>query len=364
MSITFQNLNLPTGLYNLPKRPEDSSLPRDAFELVGTPTANQIVVKATYKGMLVQAVVDGNFQYPNGLPTNLADFSAKATGTTTKIETSINGVVMERTVFSPGVDAKLENQAKSSKAAAEIIYSGNDTFIGFKSGKSTAASDVVDGFGGNDIFYGNGIGEASDIFYGGSGRDTSVYRGKKANYTIAPATVWDEYTQKSNLPGLKVTDKVGIDGSQYLHAVERLQFTDGTLAFDFQPGENGYKAAMLIGAAFGAQSVGTFFAPAVQLFDQGKTTAEMAQLVVDLKLIENTIGNTSNKAFVVEVYENVVGMKPDIFSEAIYINYLDTGAMSKAQLLTMAASAGLLETQINLTGLQTTGVFYSGFIGV
>lgn len=362
MSITYQNLNLATGLYNLPKRAEDISLPRDAFELVGTPTASQFVVKATYKGMLVQAVVNGKFQYPNGLPTTLADFAAKAVGSTTKIESSINGIVMERTVFSPGVDAKLEKQAETSKAAAEIIYSGNDTFIGFKSGKATSASDVVDGFGGNDVFYGNGIAEGSDVFYGGTGTDTSVFNGKKASYTIAPYTVWDEYSQKANLPGFKVTDKVGFDGSQQLHSVERLQFTDGTLAVDFQPGENGYKAAMLIGAAFGAQNVGAIFAPAVQLFDQGKTTAEMAQLVVDLKLIENTIGNTSNKAFVVEIFENVVGVKPDIFSEALLTNYLDTGAMSKAQLLAAAAGLDALETQINLTGLQTTGVFYTSFI--
>lgn len=88
----------------------------------------------------------------------------------------------------------------------------------------------------------------------------------------------------------------------------------------------------------------------------------MAQLVVDLKLIENTIGNASNKAFVNEVYENVVGVKPDIFSEAIYTNYLDSGAMTKAQLLDMAAGVVLLEDQINLTGLQTSGVFYTGFI--
>jgi hypothetical protein len=362
MSITYQNLNLPTGLYNIPRRIEDINLPRDAFELVGTPTASQIVVKASYQGMTIQAVVEGNFQYPNGLLTKLADFSAKTAGTTTQIKSSINGVLVEQTVFSPGVDTQLEKQAETSKAAAEIIYSGNDIFIGYRGNNAKSATDVLNGFGGNDIFFGNGIGDGSDVFYGGSGTDTSVYRGKKDNYTITPHTVWDEYTQKANLPGLKVTDKVGFDGSQQLHSVERLQFTDGTLAFDFQPGESGYKAAMLIGASFGAQSVGAYFAPAIQLFDQGKTTAEIAQLVVDLRLIENTIGNASNKAFVNEVYENVVGVKPDFFSEALYTNYLDSGAMTKAQLLAMAAGVVLLEDQINLTGLQTTGVFYTGFI--
>jgi hypothetical protein len=364
MSVTKVNLNTPFGFSNLPKPAQDLNLTREAFQLVGQPTATEVVVSTTYKGMLIQAVTTGSYQYPNGLPTTLGEFKRNATGTTSQIEVSINGLVFERTQFKPSVNALLEYQAETSKAAAEIIYSGNDTFMGFKSGKATSANDVVDGFGGNDVFYGNGIGDGSDIFYGGAGTDTSVFNGKRANYTIVRSTVWDEYTQKSNLPGLKVTDKVGWDGNQQLHSVERLQFTDGTLALDFQAGESGYKAAMLIGAAFGASSVGALFAPAVQLFDQGKSTAEMAQLVVDLKLIENTIGNTSNRAFVIEVYENVVGVKPDIFSEAIYTNNLDSGAMTKAQLLTMAAGVGLLENQINLTGLQTTGVFYSGFISV
>ena len=162
MSITYQNLNLPTGLYNIPRRVEDISLPRDAFELVGTPTASQIVVKASYQGMTVQAVVDGNFQYPNGPLTKLADFSAKTAGITTQIKSSIDGVLVEQTVFSPGVDTQLEKQAETSKAAAEIIYSGDDIFIGYRSNNAKSATDVLDGFGGNDVFFGNGIGDGSD----------------------------------------------------------------------------------------------------------------------------------------------------------------------------------------------------------
>jgi len=189
MSITYQNLNLPTGLYNLPKSIADITLSRSAFQLVGTPTASQVVVSALHDDLQFTAVVYGSFQYPNGVPANSEDIWKNGSGNTTQIEVSVNGVLIERTLFNPGVDTQLEIQSDSSKAAAQVIYSGHDTFIGFNSGKATSASDTVDGFGGNDIFYGNGIGDSSDIFYGGSGTDTSVFRGKKANYTMAQANI-------------------------------------------------------------------------------------------------------------------------------------------------------------------------------
>ena len=210
--------------------------------------------------------------------------------------------------------------------------------------------------------YGNGSGKSDDIFYGGSGTDTSVYRGKLSNYTITAGAVWNDYTKQSDLQGFTVTDKTGLDGRQQLNGVERLQFTDGTLALDFNRGDNGYKAAMLIGAAFGKDKVTAFFAPGIQLFDSGMTTDAVAALITDLKLVENAIGSTSNKAFVDAVYKNVMGVVPDALSEALYTRYLDSGAMSKTQLLTLAANLGALENQINLTGLQTSGVLYSVFI--
>lgn len=210
-------------------------------------------------------------------------------------------------------------------SAAQELYAGNDIFIGTLNPGKDGSADCVDGFGGNDVLYGNGAAKSDDIIYGGAGVDTSVLRGKSSSYTLATASVWNEYTNKSDLLGITVTDKTGLDGRQQLSGVERLQFTDGTLALDFNRGDNGYKAAMLIGAAFGKDKV--------------------AALIIDLKLIESTIGSTSKKAFVDAVYKNVMGVVPDSLSEALYTKYLDSGAMSKTQLLTLAANVGTLENQ-------------------
>ena len=92
------------------------------------------------------------------------------------------------------------------------------------------------------------------------------------------------------------------------------------------------------------------------------TTNDVAKLVIDLKLIENAIGSNTNKAFVDSVYKNVVGVLPDALSQAVYTNYLDTGAMTKAQLLALAAGVNALENQINLSGLQSTGLLYTAFL--
>jgi hypothetical protein len=313
------------------------------------------------QGVLVEVSTTGSFQYPNGVPKTGADFE-KIVGTVTSQEVKVNGLLFEKKTFSPAINGQLNIAADTLTSAAQELYAGNDIFIGTLNPGKDGSADCVDGFGGNDVFYGNGVGKSDDIFYGGAGVDTSVYRGKSTSYTIATGSVWNEYSQKTDLQGYIVTDKTGLDGRQQLTGVERLQFTDGTLALDFNRGDNGYKAAMLIGAAFGKDKVTTFFAPGIQLFDSGMTTDAVAALIIDLKLIESTIGSTSNKAFVDAVYKNVMGVVPDSLSEALYTKYLDSGAMSKSQLLTLASSLGALENQINLTGLQTSGVLYSVFI--
>ena len=312
-------------------------------------------------GDTLQVKMEGTFQYPNGIPKTGAQLF-NSSFTLTKQEKYFNGTLVELSTYTPGVEGKTQFDAYTDLTASQQLYSGNDVFIGLTTVDKDSNSDVVDGFGGNDSFYGNGSGKYDDIFYGNTGIDTSFYQGKYANYTVAAGKVWNEYTQKVDLSGFTVTDKTGLDGRQQLNNVERLQFTDGTLAVDFNRGDSGYKAVMMIGAAFGKQKIGEYFAPAVKLFDQGMSTDAVAKLVIDLKLIENAIGSNSNPAFVDAVYKNVVGVLPDTLSKALYTNYLDTGAMSKAQLLALAAGVDLLENQINLTGLQSSGVFYSEFI--
>lgn len=118
---------------------------------------------------------------------------------------------------------------------------------------------------------------------------------------------------------------------------------------------------MFVGAAFGGDSLGQYFAPAVYLIDSGLTLSQISQLVIDLELIESNAG-TTNRDFVRHVYENVVGTPPDSFSEALYVSYLKQGVFTKASLLELASTVPMLEAQINLVGLQTNGIEYLPFL--
>jgi hypothetical protein len=361
MSVISQSFEKTNNVYNIPTPAEPGGFSSDLMQVVGTPTSSLINLSATYKGLLLEASLAGSFQMNNGTPKTAADIK-NADFQVDSVEFKVGGVLFSKDAYSPQISLKLQDDAVTLTSAAVVVYGGNDTFIGALNPGKEDGGDTVDGFGGNDVFYGNGSGRWDDVFYGGSGTDTSVYRGKSTSYTVTSVSVWNEYTQKADLQGCLVTDKTGLDGRQQLSGVERLKFTDGTLALDFSRGENGYKAAMLIGAAFGKDKVSTFFAPAIGLFDQGMTTDGVAKLVTDLKLIENTIGSSSNKSFVSAVYKNVTGVLPDALTEAMFTSYLDTGAMDKAQLLSLASGVAVLENQIGLTGLQTTGLIYTSFI--
>ena len=64
-------------------------------------------------------------------------------------------------------------------------------------------------------------------------------------------------------------------------------------------------------------------------------------------------------AVVDAIYKNVFGSLPSAGDEAQFTNLLDSGAWTKEGLLLVASEFVGLETQINLTGLQNSGIFYT-----
>jgi hypothetical protein len=148
-------------------------------------------------------------------------------------------------------------------------------------------------------------------------------------------------------------------GTDTLAGFKRVQLTDATVALDFSPGESGHAAATIIGTAFGKDFVGPYFGAGAALFDSGKSKAQVSKLIVDLGLIESLVG-PSDQAWVRHVYKNVVGADPDPFTEAAFVALLQDGSFDRTSLLALAADVPLVESQINLAGLQTTGLLYSG----
>jgi len=238
-------------------------------------------------------------------------------------------------------------------------YSGDDTFIASKA-EGIAADDIIFGFGGNDTFYTYGTGERYDKVYAGDGIDTAVYEAPRSNFDIfrAPNNIYNVLTDARDLEGFSVVDRVGNESGDQLVDVERLRFTNTNVALDFGREQNSYKAAAMITTLFGADLIPTYFGPAVGLIDDGMSEIAIAQLVIDLGLIESS----SNQSFVAEIYENVVGQSPDPLTLALYTSQLDKGELTQAGLVAIGASVPLIEAQItDLSSWRESGLEYLGF---
>jgi serralysin len=207
----------------------------------------------------------------------------------------------------------------------------------------TAGDDVIQAAGGNDTLTG---GAGNDTVDGGSGIDTAVLGGNRSAYAIGAA-------------GTSVS---GPDGSDTLTNIERLQFSDKQLAFDLGPGQAAGNTVRIIGAAFDANHINpTFVGIGVDLFDGGMSMLQVCQLALGTSLFLSIAGSTSNEAFVNTVYENVVGAPPSDAVRDSFVGLLQGsgGTLTQAELLALAANAAVNATNINLVGLQQSGVEFA-----
>lgn len=126
---------------------------------------------------------------------------------------------------------------------------------------------------------------------------------------------------------------------------------------DFSSGSNGHSVAMLIGSAFGSEYLDDYFGIGLSLMDDGMNLPEMANLIVETGLVESIAG-ASHADWVTHVYENVTGVSADPSIVSIFVEQLDSGAATKAELIVAASALDSLGEQINLVGLQSDGLEY------
>ncbi len=179
--------------------------------------------------------------------------------------------------------------------------------------------------------------------------ETVIYSESINNYNIS---------KPNSLGHFNVSHKVKTDDYDVLSSVERVVFSDKTIAFDFSSSEAGYKSAMLIAASFGKEYIPTFFSKGLSFFDSGSTTKDISKLIVDNRFIEQLIGDNSDSAWVKHVYKNVVGVYPDKASETNYVTLLQNKTNTRSELLELAAGFTFLESRIDLVGLQTNGLVF------
>lgn len=224
-----------------------------------------------------------------------------------------------------------------------------NTYMNFFAGFQTpffadhSQAEHIAGGAGKDILTGL---EGDDTLSGNENTDTAIYRENLANYDI-----------NQNIDGSwTVThNNGGLDGTDTLQGIERIQFNDIALALDLD-GNTGITARTL-GAVFGQESISNkvFVGIGLDLLDGGISFEALMQQAINAALGDDSSNHT---AVVNLLYENVVGFAPSIADEAHFVELLDSGIHTVPSIGILAAETSLNETNIDLMGLSQTGLEY------
>jgi hypothetical protein len=204
-----------------------------------------------------------------------------------------------------------------------------------------SGNDTINGNPGNNTLTGGG---GIDTLDGGAGIDTSAYTATRSSYTLtlgATTTVQDKRTA-----GLS-------DGTDSLKNIERLKFSDVSLALDL----NGHagQAVKLLGTVFGAATVANkqFVGVALSLLDNGMSYEHLATAALGVA------GKTSNADVAALLWTNLFGAAPTDAQLASVVAIFD-GGMSQGALTVLVADLGQTANNINLVGLSQTGIEFIG----
>jgi hypothetical protein len=150
-----------------------------------------------------------------------------------------------------------------------------------------------------------------------------------------------------------VTDqKSGNDETDSLTGIERLKFTDKSIAIDLDG--NAGITAKVIGAVLGSSSVKnpTYVGIGLSYTDIGMSYSDLGALAL------SAVGATTNDEIVTTLWRNVVGFNPSTTDKAPFIKMLADG-MKAGDLVVLAADTSLNTTNIGLIGLIQTGIEYA-----
>lgn len=186
----------------------------------------------------------------------------------------------------------------------------------------------VIGGSGDDIITGNTYanrisgGDGNDTLDGGEGLDFALYTSSISNAII---TINDN-------GNVSINANFSSEGIDTLIDVERLQFTDGTLALDTSgPAGEVYR---LYQAAFGRTPDTPGLSHNVNLVDGDLTIAAMADaFVVSAEFIAQFGANSTNLTFITALYQNVLDRAPDTVGLNNWNNVLNTNIQDRGDVL-------------------------------
>jgi len=242
----------------------------------------------------------------------------------------------------------------SGGATQDILVTVNgtdDVLIGTSGAETLTGSLITDqifGLAGNDTLLGLGNNDTLD---GGPGIDIAQYAGLREHFQLTRSVSGDWTVQ----------DRLGDEGTDGLHDIERLRFSDLKIALDLNPNENAGRALEFLGVlAPELISAPSVVGAILNLADQGSGLQGLFQLALDLGLVSQIAGAGTNTAVAQMAFRNVIGAQPDAMTTDRLLSFMDgrVASFSQAEFLTAIASLEVNQDHIGLVGLQQTGIEY------
>ena len=310
--------------------------PTGSVKFAGTAEQGQLL---SASNQLADADGLGTIRYEWQASNDGSQWAAITGATAASFTLGLSQVGQQVRVLARWTDGHGSNEAVASPASTSVLGrqtggSGADTLTG------TAFIDRLDGGSGNDRLQGSG---GDDQLNGDAGLDSAVYQRARADYTITEGAA-------------AVQALAGDEGRDSLDQVERLVFSDQSLAFDLD-GAAGHTARIL-GAVFGRESVANpvFVGIGLSLLDQGSSLDALMQLALEARL---GVG-FSAAAEVQLLFQNLLGSGPSPAELDFWTGALAAGSHTPVSLAWMAANLELNALNIDLVGLADAGLPYSG----
>lgn len=247
-----------------------------------------------------------NLQLPSGSYTVTFSYGGKQA--TSNVSIGSDNVKVDMTLAQMG-------------ASAGGSTAGNDNLSG------TSGNDTIAALAGNDRIQASG---GSDRVDGGSGLDTMVYGGGRSTFRVDTGAE------------LKVQKPGG--GTDTLISIERLEFSDGTLAFDLDG--NAGMAYRIYQAAFDRTPDPLGLSYWVDAMDNGLNLYQVASGFIGSAEFASVYGsNVSNSALVEKLYQNILGRDGEPAGIAYWESALNGGTGRDVVL------AGFSESPENIAGV-------------
>lgn len=355
MSIVVKNYSLRdrTSLWIFPEKAENiAGLMTLTLDQVSS--RQEAVLRATRGDESFQWLLRGTFDFVASGDA-LSDFVSKnQSAELSSVQIYRDNALWMEYTFTPG--SKLSELIPGVLSSDQVkVYREDDVFQG-----SLQFADYVNGYAGNDRMSGFGATPTGlDIFFGGDGVDTAVFPGARSDYVVSASnSIWNPVLNTADLVGYKVTNKAKPDfGNADLHQVERLQFSDFSVALDSQ-GSAG-QAFRIYRAAFDRipDTIGLGYW--IAQMDKGMGVVEVAARFIDSKEFRELYGaNASSADFLTKVYSNVLDRNPDSVGLAWWVNEMTVNPAKTWQKV-LADFSESAENQTNVASLIANGIDYT-----